>query len=79
MNLDVYSELQTALNPNSLYYQELNLDLHNYVKLIINQLTPFFKSEHQKAFRKNVRNELKKILNKQKTDREKLSMIRKIL
>ena len=77
--MDIYAELQAALNPKSLYSIELNVDLKSYIKMIVNELTVFFKSEHQKSFRKNVRTELKKILNKDKTDREKMSMIRKIV
>lgn len=53
-SFDLYAELQAALNKNSLYYQELNMDLNNYVKIIINELTPFFRDAHKKMFRKTV-------------------------
>lgn len=42
-NMDVYAELQAALNPKSLYYQDKKDLLEQFLKVVIDKLESFFK------------------------------------
>lgn len=46
MSYDLYSQLQAALNPKSVYGIDIRYELENYIQLIIDELVKYFKSEH---------------------------------
>ena len=77
MSYDLYSQLQAALNPKSVYGIDIRYELENYIQLIIDELVKYFKSEHQPLFIMTIKSELNKIIQRKDiTDATKLAIIK---
>jgi Fe-S cluster biogenesis protein NfuA len=77
--MDVYAELQAALNNKSLYALDKKYDLQNYIEFIITEIYPYFKTDHVEVALTTIRKELLKILSMNMTDTEKLAKIKRIV
>jgi len=43
--MDFYGTLQTILNPNSVYSKDIDSEIENYIKVIVEELKFYFKPE----------------------------------